>query len=71
MRVINTLHKIQYQVAKLETIEFLVRAGMEKNPNSEIEKVCEFTSSLKKQLFHATEACLNSSLRIYKNLCLV
>ncbi|MEM4380467.1 MAG: hypothetical protein QXL01_07300 [Thermoplasmatales archaeon] len=58
----KTVRRIQYQTAKLEVIEFLFWHGKNNQPSLETEMAYNMVSTLRQNLFNASEACLDASL---------
>lgn len=62
MNLTKIVRRIQYQTAKLEVIEFLFWHGKNNQPSLEIEMAHNMLSTLRLNLFSASEDCLNASL---------
>lgn len=59
MTLIKTICKIQYQVAKLEIIEFLFQHEKNTKPSLESEIACNMITTLRQKLFDDSETCLD------------
>jgi hypothetical protein len=62
MNLTKTVRRIQYQTAKLEVIEFLFWHGKNNQPSLETEMAYNMISTLRQNLFNASEVCLDASL---------
>lgn len=62
MNLTKTARRIQYQTAKLEVVEFLFWHGKNNQPSLETDMAYNMVSTLRKNLFNASEVCLDASL---------
>lgn len=62
MDLAKTLRGIQYQTAKLEVIELMFWSGKNSQPSLEAEVAYNTVSSIRQNLFSASESCFDASL---------
>jgi hypothetical protein len=61
MNLTKTACKVQYQTAKIEVIELLFWYGKNNEPSLETEMAHNMISTLRQNLFNASEVCLDAS----------